>query len=184
MTLFQKYYGRVYEQRGVWKISVQHNGVRKTFYSSTPGEKGHKECAKKVVEWLSSGAAPASKARLTVDDVYTLFLKEKALETSDIYNLENRYKNHIKPIIGRIKLDKLTVQDFKLVIATAYDQHGLSKKSLSNIRGDLSLFCGYLYDSNLRADLSTARVKIPRSAKRGTKEILATRDVYLLSLTI
>lgn len=76
MTLFQKYYGRVYEHRGIWKISVQHNGVRKTFYSSTPGEKGHKECAKKVVEWLSSGAAPASKARLTVDDVYTLFLKE------------------------------------------------------------------------------------------------------------
>lgn len=180
MTLFQKYYGRVYEHRGIWKISVQHNGVRKTFYSSTPGEKGHKECAKKVVEWLSSGAAPASKARLTVDDVYTLFLKEKALETSDIYNLENRYKNHIKPIIGRIKLDKLTVQDFKLVIATAYDQHGLSKKSLSNIRGDLSLFCGYLYDSNLRTDLSTARVKIPRSAKKGTKEILVTRDVYFL----
>lgn len=84
MTLFQKYYGRVYEHRGIWKISVQHNGVRKTFYSSTPGEKGHKECAKKVVEWLSTGAAPASKARLTVDDVYSAFLRDKALETDDM----------------------------------------------------------------------------------------------------
>lgn len=180
MTLYQKYYGRVFKQGGQWKISVQHNGVRKTFYSSLEGDTGRKDCAKKVVAWISAGAAPTNNKRLTVNDVYTAFLKDKALETSDIYNIENRYKNHIKPIIGQLKLENLTVQDFKRVIATAYNEFNLSRKSLLNLRGDLSLFCGYLYDSNLRTDLSTARVKIPRSAKRGTKEILATRDVYLL----
>ena len=180
MTLYQKYYGRVFKQSGQWKISVQHNGVRKTFYSSLEGDTGRKDCAKKVVAWISAGAAPTNNKRLTVNDVYTAFLKDKALETSDIYNIENRYKNHIKPIIGQLKLENLTVQDFKRVIATAYNEFNLSRKSLLNLRGDLSLFCGYLYDSNLRTDLSTARVKIPRSAKRGTKEILATRDVYLL----
>ena len=180
MTLYQKYYGRVFKQSSQWKISVQHNGVRKTFYSSLEGDTGRKDCAKKVVAWISAGAAPTNNKRLTVNDVYTAFLKDKALETSDIYNIENRYKNHIKPIIGQLKLENLTVQDFKRVIATAYNEFNLSRKSLLNLRGDLSLFCGYLYDSNLRTDLSTARVKIPRSAKRGTKEILATRDVYLL----
>ena len=180
MTLYQKYYGRVFKQSSQWKISVQHNGVRKTFYSSLEGDMGRKDCAKKVVAWISAGAAPTSNKRLTVNDVYTAFLKDKALETSDIYNIENRYKNHIKPIIGQLKLENLTVQDFKRVIATAYNECNLSRKSLLNLRGDLSLFCGYLYDSNLRTDLSTTRVKIPRSAKRGTKEILATRDVYLL----
>lgn len=180
MTLYQKYYGRVFKQSGQWKISVQHNGVRKTFYSSLEGDMGRKDCAKKVIAWISAGAVPTSNKRLTVNDVYTAFLKDKALETSDIYNIENRYKNHIKPIIGQLKLENLTVQDFKRVIATAYNEFNLSRKSLLNLRGDLSLFCGYLYDSNLRTDLSTARVKIPRSAKRGTKEILATRDVYLL----
>ena len=180
MTLYQKYYGRVFKQSSQWKISVQHNGVRKTFYSSLEGDMGRKDCAKKVVAWISAGAAPTSNKRLTVNDVYTAFLKDKALETSDIYNIENRYKNHIKPIIGQLKLENLTVQDFKRVIATAYNEFNLSRKSLLNLRGDLSLFCGYLYDSNLRTDLSTTRVKIPRSAKRGTKEILATRDVYLL----
>ena len=180
MTLYQKYYGRVFKQSGQWKISVQHNGVRKTFYSSLEGDTSRKDCAKKVVAWISAGAAPTNNKRLTVNDVYTAFLKDKALETSDIYNIENRYKNHIKPIIGQLKLENLTVQDFKRVIATAYNEFNLSRKSLLNLRGDLSLFCGYLYDSNLRTDLSTTRVKIPRSAKRGTKEILATRDVYLL----
>ena len=180
MTLYQKYYGRVFKQSSQWKISVQHNGVRKTFYSSLEGDMGRKDCAKKVVAWISAGAAPTSNKRLTVNDVYTAFLKDKALETSDIYNIENLYKNHIKPIIGQLKLENLTVQDFKRVIATAYNEFNLSRKSLLNLRGDLSLFCGYLYDSNLRTDLSTTRVKIPRSAKRGTKEILATRDVYLL----
>lgn len=45
MTMLKKYYGRVYKHHGQWKISVQHNGTRKTFYSSTPDEKGRKECA-------------------------------------------------------------------------------------------------------------------------------------------
>ena len=52
MTLYQKYYGRVFKQSGQWKISVQHNGVRKTFYSSLEGDMGRKDCAKKVVAWI------------------------------------------------------------------------------------------------------------------------------------
>lgn len=60
MTLYQKYYGRVFKQSGQWKISVQHNGVRKTFYSSLEGDMGRKDCAKKVVAWISAGAAPTS----------------------------------------------------------------------------------------------------------------------------
>ena len=127
MTMLKKYYGRVYKHHGQWKISVQHNGTRKTFYSSTPDEKGRKECAQKVVDWITSGAVPANKSRLTVDDVYSAFLRDKALETDDIYNIQNRYKNHIKPIIGTIKLEKLTVQDFKRVISTAYSQCNLSR---------------------------------------------------------
>ena len=180
MTLYKKYYGRVFAYRGGWKISVQRNGKRKTFYSSLPGESGHKDCTNKVIAWISDGAPLTPKKTLTVDEVYTSFLADKALETSDIYNLQNRYKNHIKPIIGSIKLNNLTVQDFKRVISTAHTQHNLSRKSLSNIRGDLSLFCGYLYDSGLRSDLSTSRVKIPKAAKRSTKNILTSRDVYLL----
>ena len=80
MTMLKKYYGRVYKHHGQWKISVQHNGTRKTFYSSTPDEKGRKECAQKVVDWITSGAVPANKSRLTVDDVYSAFLRDKALE--------------------------------------------------------------------------------------------------------
>lgn len=33
------------EKKHVWKINLQKNGVRKSFYSSVPGDKGRKICA-------------------------------------------------------------------------------------------------------------------------------------------
>lgn len=35
------------EKKHVWKINLQKNGVRKSFYSSVPGDKGRKICAQK-----------------------------------------------------------------------------------------------------------------------------------------
>lgn len=103
MTLYKKYYGRVFPYRGVWKISVQHNGKRKTFYSSLPGESGHKDCTNKVIAWIADGAPLTPKKIPTVDEVYTSFLADKALETSDIYNLQNRYKNHTLNFDARLE---------------------------------------------------------------------------------
>lgn len=33
------------EKKKIWKINIQKNGIRKSFYSSTPGDKGRKICA-------------------------------------------------------------------------------------------------------------------------------------------
>lgn len=109
MTLRQKYYGRVFKQGNQWKISVQHGGVRKTFYSSISGDAGRRDCADKVVRWLTEETPASVSERTTVDKVFQQFLKDKALETTNIYTIENRYKNHIKPVIGSIKVLNLTV---------------------------------------------------------------------------
>lgn len=180
MTLRQKYYGRVFKQGSQWKVSVQHSGVRKTFYSSIPGDAGRRDCADKVVRWLTEGTTASVSEKTTVDKVFQHFLKDKALETTNIYTIENRYKNHIKPVIGTIKVLNLTVQDMKRVIMTAYKNCNLSKKTLKNLRGDLSSFCAYLDDSNIRHDLSTARIKIPNGAKASHKKSMTAKDIYTL----
>ena len=79
------------EKKHVWKINLQKNGVRKSFYSSVPGDKGRKICAQNATSWLS-GACPFSVSeRTTVDTVFERYLQDKALETTNIYTIRNRY---------------------------------------------------------------------------------------------
>ena len=125
-------------QKEIWKINVQKDGERKSFYSKLPGKRGQKDCAAKAAAWLLSDLPLSLSDKTTVDDLFELYLKDKALETTDTYNIANRYKNHIAPVIGRIRISRLTKQDLKRVISTAYHEHHLSKKTLLNLRGDLS----------------------------------------------
>lgn len=72
------------EKKHVWKINLQKNGVRKSFYSSVPGDKGRKICAQNATSWLS-GACPFSVSeRTTVDTVFERYLQDKALETTNM----------------------------------------------------------------------------------------------------
>ena len=42
-----------------WRIAVQKDGVRKQFYSSTPGRTGQREANAKADRWLALGSRPA-----------------------------------------------------------------------------------------------------------------------------
>lgn len=118
------------EKKHVWKINLQKNGVRKSFYSSVPGDKGRKICAQNATSWLS-GACPFSVSeRTTVDTVFERYLQDKALETTNIYTIRNRYNNHIKPIIGKVPVMLLTKQDLKRVIYTASWMTAVPQSSL------------------------------------------------------
>ena len=90
------------EKKKIWKINIQKNGIRKSFYSSTPGDKGRKICAQNAASWLSGSCPFAVSDHTTVETVFERYLKDKELETTNIYTIRNRYNNHIKPIIGKI----------------------------------------------------------------------------------
>ena len=87
------------EKKHLWKINVQKNGVRKSFYSTVPGEKGRKICAQSATSWLSCSSPFSVSERTTVDTLFQRFLQDKELETTDVYTIRNRYDNHIKPIL-------------------------------------------------------------------------------------
>lgn len=161
---------------GGYRLDLQVNNVRKTFYSSKIGDAGRRECAKKALAWIG-GSSTKKSYTITTDKIFQDFFHDKETVTDDIYNLKNYYKNHIFPIIGEIPVLSLTKQDLRRVINTAY-KSGLSEKTLKNIRGVLSSFCFYLDDSDIRNDLSARSVKIPKGAKKSHKQILSSVGIY------
>ena len=167
-------------KKNIWKVNIQKEGTRKSFYSKLPGRKGQKDCAAKAAAWLLSNSPLTLSDSTTVDDLFVTYLEDKALETTDTYNIANRFKNHISPVIGRIRISRLTKQDLKRVITTAHSKHHLSHKTLLNLRGDLSGFCNYLDNSGIRSDLRTSNIKIPVSAPSSTKKALDLQSLYVL----
>lgn len=178
-SLKKKYASRAIRHGQYWKLNIQVNGIRKSFYSKKPGDTGRKDCAQQALDWRMQDTALDVVDTTLVHSLFQKFLQDKTLETVNIYTIENRYKNHIRPVIGSIKIGQLSNQDLKRVITTAAAK-GLSKKTVMNIRGDLSAFCGWLYDSEIRMDLSTKRAKIPASSKTKPKNVLRACDIYTL----
>lgn len=116
---------------GGYRLDLQINNVRKTFYSAKAGDAGRRECARKALAWVSGNTTKKSYT-ITTDAIFQQFFNDKESITDDIYNLRNYYKNHISPIIGDIPVLSLTKQDLRRVINTAYKK-GLSEKTLKNI---------------------------------------------------
>ena len=163
---------------GGYRLDLQVNNMRKTFYSTKKGDTGRRDCARKALAWIN-GDNSKRCCTVSTDAVFQNFFRDKEAITSDTYNLRNYYKNHIGPIIGKIPVLKLTRNDLRRVINEAY-RKGLSEKTLSNIRGVLSGFCGYLDECDIRNDLSTRFVRIPQNAKKSNKQSLTAEGIYLV----
>ena len=56
----------------LWVIQGQHNGVKKSFYSSEPGLKGKREVLEKYDNWIDFGGVTS----VTVEKCVELYLKD------------------------------------------------------------------------------------------------------------
>ena len=91
---------------GGYRLDLQLNNVRKTFYSQKLGDAGRRDCARKALAWINGDYTKKSYTVKT-DKVFQNFFIDKEAVTSDIYNLRNYYKNHIGPVIGDIPVLRL-----------------------------------------------------------------------------
>ena len=112
-----------------WQIKVQKDGIRKTFYSSTKGRKGQRECHAKADAWLDDNIINAS---VKVATLFDRWIEELKVTTSKSFwrQYEGYGRNYIKPQIGTIKLENVNEQHLQEVILFAY-QNGNDKKKLS-----------------------------------------------------
>lgn len=164
-------------KRGRWYIAVQKDGVRKFFYSSTPGRTGQREANAKADAWLENDiAVKAGRA----ENVYNLWLDDLKLTTSagNWKLIESRWRIWVLPEIGKKRVNALTDRDLQTVINKAAAA-GKSRKTLQLLAADLRSFCKYCRKAKLSTFLPED-VQIPASARYKGKSVLQPADLVKL----
>lgn len=156
------------ESRQRWQIKVQREGVRKTFTSNTPGKKGKIAAERAADFWMEEGL----ESDLRMDRAWALFLADKKQNssTSDHAKHEQMGRLWILPKLKAFRLSRLTRQHWKDCINAGY-KHGLSRKSLQNIRASISSFAAFADDNRWPLE-SPGKIKIPKDAPVGERKIL------------
>ena len=169
------------ESQQRWQIKVQHNGDRKTFYSTKPGKKGKVEAEKKADAWLQTGLHNGSQRLKTVWEAFCAREKEIHGDKADGYRKAECFgRLYIIPRLGGKRMDSITAQDWQDVIDYAYAERGLAHKSLENIRGSITAFWKFCRRSEINFRQPVDPLTIPYSAKRGEKISLQESDVRIL----
>ena len=165
------------ENQKRWQIKITNDdGVRKAFYSSTPGRAGQTECNRKADEWLRSAiSGPDARCGKLLD----AWLEDMKLHTgTSNYDQTSTFtKVWIRPAIGLTKYSKLTRKDLQAIIDKAAEK-GLHKKTLQGIRGAISNFLKSCPDDG-RYRLTTEGIVIP-DAPVGERSILQPDDLAKL----
>ena len=161
----------------MWRIDVQQDGKRKSFYSSTPGRTGQREANAKADAWLDDGIA-ARAPRVAAAGALWLHEVEQTTCTTNYRPTESRWRNWILPAIGSRRVNQLTDQDLQEIINTAYAA-GRSRKVLKLLAADLRAFCKYCRKARLSAYVPE-ELKIPAGARYKGKIILQPSDLVKL----
>ena len=160
-----------------WRIAVQKDGVRKFFYSSTPGRTGQREANRKADAWLEEGIG-VKVGR--VEDVYKLWL-DGLKQTTSAGNwepIESRWRVWVLPAIGKKRVNALTDADLQAIINKAHAA-GKSRKTLQLLAGDLRAFCKFFRKAKLSTFLPED-IQIPAGARLKGKKVLQPDDLVKL----
>lgn len=166
------------EKQQRWQINVQKDGVRKSFYSSTPGRTGQREANKKADLWLDEGV---ENQKVKVSEAYAEYLKIVKETTSErnYTPKEQRWRCHIEPVIGFRSVVSISDKELQEVINRAHTKGHLSKKTLANIRGDLTGFIKYCRKQKLTSYVPED-LTIPATAKHKEQSILQPEHLKIL----
>lgn len=149
------------DSRKRWAIKVQKEGIRKSFYCTTPGRKGKHIAESKADEWLNQGTDDMRFA-----EAWKLFLEYQQKNTSaSNYKKHEQYgRLYLLPNLKTYKLSSVSPIRWQACIDTGA-KNGLSRRSLVNIRASITSFTKYA----LRSRWSIQRIEdgditIPNSA--------------------
>ncbi len=160
-----------------WRIDVQKDGTRKSFYSSKPGRTGQREANAKADAWLDDGIAARAPR---VSEACGRWLREVQQTTSstNYRPLESRWRIWVLPVIGSKRVNALTDQDLQNVINRAHTA-GKSRKTLKNLSADMRAFCKYCRKSKVSRYLPED-IKIPAGSRYKGKNVLQPSDLLKL----
>lgn len=168
-----------YDNEKMWRCQVTKNGKTKSFKSHKVGSAGKREVQAKVRAFMSDGVYSDP----TIEKEFNKFLEDVAARSSasNYRNLAQLGRLYILPVIGNRKFSTIRITDLQRVINNSKKQDGtmLSKKSYSNIKNCISSFFHYARLDGV-TELITTDLYVPKTAVKGTKNVLNTEQVKLL----
>lgn len=166
------------EKNKRWRIAVQKDGVRKNFYSSTPGRTGQREANKKADDWLERDITE----KIRCDRALDLFVENIKKRTSyDNYEREERnVRLYIKPVIKNLYVS--SINEAHLQEAIDKQAKRLAKKSLMNLKYTITAFVKFCR-KNKWTNLYPENLSVPKNAPTAEKVVLQPEDVSKLFST-
>lgn len=163
------------EQR--WRINVQREGKRRTFYSATPGRTGQREANAKADAWLDNGIEPVNER---VWDAYVTFQEEsrEVVSTTEYHHIDTIGRIWVEPYIGKKKVAGLCDGDIQRLLDKAAAM-GRSKKTIQDINGIINRFLKWCR-RNKKTTYRPDDVHIPASARLKGKQVLQPDDLITL----
>lgn len=167
-----------------WYIAVQKDGIRKRFYSTTPGRAGQREANARADAWLDDGI---TNTRTRVSDLYALWVESLSLTCGQSYVTQCRKygEYYILPVCGRLRIEDLTEAHLQQVIDKSFRHRclkadrqqvrptataPLSRKTLQTIRSTEMAFVKWCRRG--RYTTLVPELTIPRAARTQEKQIL------------
>lgn len=166
------------EKEKRWKFNKQHNGKRKSFYSSKTGRAGSIDCKRQAAEWIESGDRKDRRLR----DAWPDYLKDVKARGSLINykQRESHGQTYFVPILGHKLVSAITDQDWQDVINAAGEKgvkgKPLAKKSLKNLRGTVTDF--YHWAKKARLMDGKPELDIPKKAAKGKRAIIQPGELW------
>lgn len=170
------------EKEKYWRIRVQRDGTRRSFYSSVPGRTGQRECNAKADAWVKDGIVSAS---IKVEKLYDTWIEELKVRTGKSHwTLYQGFgSNYVKPCIGKKKLEIINEQHLQDVILYAHKignkGNGLAYKTLKGIRDCLVAFIKYARKCKATT-LLPENLTIPTTAAKSKRDTLQPGDLKIL----
>lgn len=181
------------EKRKHWRISVQKDGERKNFYSSTPGRAGQREANKKADAWLDGQiVGPRLRVKQAVQQYKEYLAQLQCKKRGIVYDKEKinskmlgssqliigALEKWFVPVCGNKYLDAINDGDVQHAIDNAAAS-GRAKKTVANIRSGISAFVKYYRRQGLTA-YRPDDVAVPASLRNKGKTILQPNELRIL----
>lgn len=193
--LFKKVEARWEPERKRWRVNSQRDGVRKTFYSTTPGLRGKKEAERKAFSWKSGANDYFGEKDPTIAELWERYLcylkEEKRVGTSTLDQTRKYGRNYILPICGKIAVSRLNEGHLQRVLnlsaqkgclrqdPTRPPKGPLSLKTLRGLRNTEQQFVKWCR-INGYTDLVLEGLEVRTSAEKQEKTILQPEDLRKL----
>lgn len=161
-----------------WRIQVQRDGRRKSFYSSTPGVQGKAEAERKAERWIEEGDP---ERELTFDELKKSYLAHLRTGNGTAHKTREEATIRLYMPWGKKKVSSLSLLDYQDAIDACVEgrEKPLSARTCGHVRTTIKSLYIHARKMNVKM-VEPIGLIIPTGATKGKRKVLQPDDVKKL----